>query len=455
MQDLRLQLQPKPIVGLRLSPQMRISLEILQKPALELKAAVEQALSENPFLECEEPRSDEISLEQLAETADEKEEDWPQGEIDETGMGDQQAKRDYQISLVTGPVSLPDELMKQSRLLISSDEVPIGEEILGNLNEDGYLLTPVEEIAKTLGVTEEAVRHVLEIVQRLEPNGVGARDLRECLLIQLRARRREGSLAWRIVEQCLDLLIRRKLRKIAQHLRVPLNDIRQAVQEIATLDPKPGRRLAAEVSHSIVPDVIVQAQGDRLEIDGSDGYLPRVQIRKEFQKFLSDRKNRPSLNPELKLKYQEAIGLVKALQAREKTLEKITRALVQVQPDFFKEGPRYLKPLAAKELAKKVRLHESTVSRAIQDKYIATPFGLFRMKDLFTRRAITTKEETLFNDQLKETIRKMILKEDAATPLSDQEIAQRLQSEGISIARRTVAKYREALRILPSRLRRS
>jgi len=448
----RLQLQVKPSVHLRVTPQLKLSLAILQKPVLELKAVVDQALTENPFLEAEGTPEREVSLDQIAESFSESQEDLPREETDPEAAQGAQEKRDYLTSLVTAPPSLHEELLKQLRLAASSpEELEVGEAILASLDNHGYLTAPLKEIAKDLGVEKETVTKMLTVVQSFEPAGVGARDLKECLLIQLKARGREGSLVWRLVSDCFDDLSHRRFEKIPKRLKVPLEAVREAEKEIRALEPKPGRAFG-KAAQPIVPDLLVEKVDDRLEVECLNGYLPKLKVRTDYRPHLRAKTQDASLE-ELKRLYQEACGLVKALENRKQTMEKITEVLLKEQADFFENGPGYLKALTAKELAKKLHLHESTVSRAVSDKYIATPFGTFPIKSLFAKKIVTEAGEETLQDELKEAVREAVAQEDHVKPLTDQKIVERLRTRGIRMARRTVAKYREILKLLPAHLR--
>ena len=453
--ELQLQLQQKPALQVRVTPKLKLSLIVLQKPMLELKAIVEQALAENPFLEAENPPEGELSLEQLNEARLESDEEETQEEKDTSAIETLKKQHDYISNLVTSPVTLYEYLQRQLRVsLTSPEDVKIGSEILGNLNHDGYLTTPIEEIALGLSVPEEAVLRVLGMIQTFEPYGVGARNLKECLLIQLKAKSREKSLAWRIVETCLDPLSRRQFKQIAKRMKVSLELVRETVKEIMKLDPKPGCSFA-RTAPPVIPDVTIEKQGDHLNVECCDGYIPRLTIQNEYNQLLKGiQKNDPSAK-ELKQKYQEAVWLVEALKAREKTLTKIAKALVKDQDDFFEKGPAALKPLTAHELARRMGLHPSTISRAIKDKYIATPFGIFPLSEFFPKKAKLASGEEKLSEQMKGYVKQAVARENSQIPLSDQVIVDQFKAEGISIARRTVAKYRKALGIPPAHLRRN
>lgn len=453
--DLQLHLQQKPTLQVRITPKLKFSIAILQKPMLELKATIEQALAENPFLESESPLEDELSFEQLNETPFESDEEEFQGEKDESVIETLKKHHDYILNHVTSPVTLYEHLQRQLRVnLTSGEDVRIGSEILGNLNHDGYLTTPIEEIALGLSVPEEAALRVLGMIQTFEPYGVGARNLKECLLIQLKTKNREKILAWRIVETCLDYLSQRRLKQIAKRMKISLELVREAVKEIMKLDPKPGRSFAISAP-PVIPDVTIEKQGNHLNVECCDGYIPRLTIQNEYNQLLKGTQKNDPNTKELKQKYQEAIWLVGAIKDREKTLAKIAKALVKDQADFFEKGPTALKPLTASELARRMDLHPSTLSRAIKDKYIATPFGVFSLSEFFPKKAKLASGEEKLSRQMKEYVQQAVAREDSQTPMSDQAIVDQFKDQGISIARRTVAKYRKALGIPPAHLRRN
>jgi len=448
----KLQLRVKPTVQLRLTPQMKLSLEILQKPILDLKAVVDQALAENPFLEAEGSPERELSLEQMAETFSDTQDDWLHEETDPSAAETLQGRHDYLLTLATPPTSLHEELSRQLQLSISSpEELQIGEVLIGHLNSHGVLTTSIGEIARELRVKEEKLSQALAVIQSLEPAGVGGRSLQECLMIQLKRKGREESLAWKLVCHYFEDLVGHRFDRIAKHLKVPVDSIRKAVKEILALDPKPGSAFGA-AAQPIVPDLAVEKVGDRFEVECMNGYLPKLKVRTDYRSLLRP-KTKDTPPDELGGKLQEAIGLVKALEDRRRTMEKIAEALLAEQAEFFEKGTGSLKPLTAKELARKVGCHESTISRAIAEKYIATPWGSFPIKDLFAKKVSMSGGEEFLQDQLKESVRQAVEQEDPSKPLTDGRIAAKLKAQGTAVARRTVAKYREDLKILPAHLR--
>lgn len=448
----RLQLRVKPAVQLRLTPQMKLSLEILQKPILDLKTVVDQALAENPFLEAEGFPERELSLEQMAETFSDTQDDWLHEETDPSAVETLRDRHDYLLTLATPPTSLHEELSRQLQLSISSpEELRIGEALIGHLNSHGYLTASVGEIARQLGLKEDKVSQALAVIQSFEPAGVGARSLQECLMIQLKRKGCEESLAWKLVSHYFEDLAGHRFERIAKRLKVPANSIQKAVKEILALDPKPGSAFGT-AAQPIVPDLSVEKVGDRFEVECMNGYLPKLKVRTDYRSLLRP-KTKDTPSDELKEKLEEALGLVKALEDRRRTMEKIAEALLMEQAEFFKNGPGSLKPLSAKELARKVGCHESTISRSIAEKYIATPWGSFPIKDLFAKKVSMSGGAEFLQDQLKERIRQVVEQEDPAKPLTDGRIVEKLKAQGAAVARRTVAKYREKLKILPAHLR--
>ncbi|MBI1953456.1 MAG: RNA polymerase factor sigma-54 [Candidatus Omnitrophica bacterium] len=436
-----------------MTPQLKLSLAILQKPILELKGFIDQVLTENPFLEAEGSPERELSLEQMAEPFGDTLDDWIQGETDPSAAETLQERRDYLLTLAAPPASLREELSRQLQLSISSpEELQIGEIIIGNLNTHGYLTSSIGEIARELGIKEEKASRVLAVIQSLEPVGVGARNLQECLMIQLKRKGREGSLPWKLVGHHFEDLAGHRFDRIAKRLKAPADLIQKAVKEIRTLDPKPGSAFGTS-AQPMVPDLSVEKAGNRFEVECMNGYLPKLKVRTDYRSLLRP-KTKDALSDKLKEKLQEALGLVKALEDRRRTMEKIAEALLKEQTEFFEKGPEYLKPLTAKELARKVGCHESTVSRAIAEKYIATPWGLHLIKDLFAKKVSTASGEEFLRSQLKEKVRQVLMQENPLKPLTDQGISEKLKAEGIAVARRTVSKYREELKTLPAHLRR-
>ncbi len=353
---------------------------------------------------------------------------------------------------LTRRTSLEDHLMWQLRLsALDDDDKRIGATIIYNLDDDGYLETPVAELATQLETSVERVERVLKQVQRLDPPGVGARDLRECLFAQLRNLGMEESLAARVVLHHLDLLEKHRYNEIAKELGVPLDMVREAAKTITMLEPKPGRDYGGAEPTYIVPDVYIQKVGDDFVVTLNESAVPRLRLASYYQRVLNDGAVAAATKEFLQERMRSARLLVKSIFQRQQTISKVANSIVKFQREFFEHGISHLKPLVLKDVAMDIRMHESTISRATANKYAHTPRGIFELKFFFTSGV---KSVNGVADVSAETvtakIRALVGGEPQGNPLSDQTIAEMLSDDQIKIARRTVAKYRDALGILPS-----
>ncbi len=465
-----------------LSPQMRQYLRLLQLPLAQLKATVEQEIAENPVLEetskevledgspspttDETPErtsdTDELRFDETLRSLNQLDENFQNGAYEPEDLSLPETRevnrhKDYRESLVTQKESLFDYLLWQIGFLeLSETEHRIAEEIIGNLTDDGYSSLPLEEIAQICGVSMKEVEKVLRSVQSLDPAGVAARNLQEILLLQLERKGPEAELAKQIVKDHLPLLEKKQWNQIAKQLKATPEEVQQAAKLIAHLDPKPGRTFHGEEPIAITPDAsITRSEKDdgKFQIEIHDEELPEIRISPYYRRLLKSQKLDSISRRFLKEKIQAAIDFVKALSQRKSTLRRITEEIVAVQPDFFEKGFSELRPLRLKDISQNLGIHESTVSRAIQGKYITTPQGTLPYKSFFSSKLETAEGGAESQKSMMEKIRELIRTEDPRHPRSDQEITQLLQKEGIKIARRTVAKYRELLKILPSHLR--
>ncbi len=353
---------------------------------------------------------------------------------------------------LTRRTSLEDHLMWQLRLsALDDDDKRIGATIIYNLDDDGYLETPVAELATQLETSVERVERVLKQVQRLDPPGVGARDLRECLFAQLRNLGMEESLAARVVLHHLDLLEKHRYNEIAKELGVPLDMVREAAKTITMLEPKPGRDYGGAEPTYIVPDVYIQKVGDDFVVTLNESAVPRLRLASYYQRVLNDGAVAAATKEYLQERMRSARLLVKSIFQRQQTISKVANSIVKFQREFFEHGISHLKPLVLKDVALDIRMHESTISRATANKYAHTPRGIFELKFFFTSGVKSVNGvDDVSAETVKEKIRALVGGEPQGNPLSDQTIAEMLSDDQIKIARRTVAKYRDALGILPS-----
>jgi RNA polymerase sigma-54 factor len=461
-----------------LAPQLRQFLKLLELPIFELEQKVQEELEQNPVLEETKSTSeDETSLE--PETPETPKEEEPvrdilremesldrarnyesmSSDLSHDGQEDLQKKRDYQESILTKPPTLEDYLNWQVGLLeLSPNEKEIAAEIIGNINDDGQLAASLEEIAKEARSTVQEAEQVLAKIQSLDPPGVGGRDLKETLLIQLQKLEGDTSLAQMIVSEYLPLLERKQFDQLARAANISQDRIKEIAKQIGRLEPKPGRVFYYEKPNYVVPDAEVslsEDNEDELVIELNHDFIPSLRINREYRLMLKDKNLDPKAKAFLREKVQAALDLIKALSQRKSTLRLITEEIVKLQRDFFTKGFAYLKPLRLKDIAERVKVHESTVSRAIQNKYLDTPQGTIPYKSFFSNRLESTNGTSESQTSAMERLKHLIANENKKKPLSDAKLMELLSQEGVKVARRTVAKYRDMLKILPAYLRKS
>ncbi|MCR4336416.1 MAG: RNA polymerase factor sigma-54 [Candidatus Omnitrophica bacterium] len=448
-----------------LTPVMQQAIQILLLPIMEMDQLIEQELETNPLLEMDEEaaaaESLPLYLKERMESIYEKSER-------EFGEPEEEFSEERPIQDLP---SLEDELMRQMRVEFSDPlECMIGEFILGNLNEDGYLTTNSVEISQNLQIDISLVERVLSVIQTFEPAGIAAQNLRECLLIQLKIKfKTPPFLAAKIIQNHLAELGQKNYAALARALKVSLEDVKQAVKTIASLDPRPARNYRPLKSHTYIkPDVFVvhdEKIGYQVLINGEG--VPPVRINTSYWKMLRQKLLSVEDKAYIRKKMRDAINFVRGIQQRGDTLEKISQYILEHQKDFFENGISSLTPMSLKDVAQRLERNESTISRAIHNKYIDTPQGLLPMKFFFSQgvlpRAQTQDEinagavpsngEAVSNRSIKEEIRELVESENKSSPLSDQELVELLDKKGIKIARRTISKYRQMLDIMPSHLR--
>ncbi|MBV8358621.1 MAG: RNA polymerase factor sigma-54 [Deltaproteobacteria bacterium] len=372
---------------------------------------------------------------------------WQDGEV----PNDDDERRQALENTLTRKASLEEHLIWQLRMSsLDHDEQRIGATIIYNLNDDGYLETPIAELAAQLETSVERVESVLKRVQRFDPPGVAARDLRECLLVQLQNLGMEESLGARIVQQHLDLLEKHRYTEIAKALGIELKMVAEAARGIASLEPKPGRDYGGIEPAYIVPDVYIQKIGDDFVVTLNESAVPRLRLATYYPRLLNDSAVGADTKEYLQERLRSARWLVKSIYQRLQTIFKVANSIVKFQRPFFEHGIGHLRPLVLKDVAEDIGMHESTISRATANKYAHTPQGIFELKFFFTSGVKATDGEDVSAETVKEKIRTLVADESQDNPLSDQAIAAILHNDQINIARRTVAKYRQALGILPS-----
>lgn len=476
---------------LRLAPQILQSIEILQLATLDLKGLIEREMEMNPTIEIEtqdssmgstpdglpvigEPSSTEMPQSAEAETAsldaeferlEGLNEQWKEfsGSYRPTmGGEDKDKKLEAMQNTADKSESLQDVLDRQMSMLpLKERDQTIATYLIWNIDENGYLRFHLdEEFLKGCEVdppcTIENAEDVLELIQSFEPPGVGARDLRECLLIQLEQGNGKGhyDLELRIVRDHLDDVVNNRLPKIAKALNEPVEVIDEAIQFIRTLNPKPGRLFSQPQVHYVIPDVVVEQVDLKWEVRVEDSYIPRIHISKHYQEMLKTSADDPKVRAYVKKKIDSAKWLMESIEQRKATLNRIAQEIVDYQTPFLEKGVDALRPLKMQFIADRVGVHVSTVSRAIAEKYMQTPRGIFALKFFFTGGTTRADGEEKSIVAVKQKVRDILEKEDKSNPLSDEEIAAALKKEGLDIARRTVTKYRKQLGIPSSRQRR-
>ncbi len=464
-----------------MTPQLQQAIKLLQLSRLELTDLITQEMEENPLLEevvSEEypedttvPESDTVEIanreevktiertEEITGEGDGKEEfDWNSYLEDYGPTGVRYDRKDddapsWDNMLMVKP-SLTDHLMWQLKLSrITDAEMKIGEQIIGNLDNNGYLVASIEEIAKQEGVEESFVEGVLKKIQEFDPPGIAARDIKECLLIQARILGVLTPLGESIINEHLKDLETKNYSNISRKLKVPMSEVLQAVCIISSMDPKPGSVYTEERIDTITPDVYVSKAGEEYKIILNDDGLPKLRISNFYKEIMGGSNTYPDAENSRKYireRMQSATWLIKSIQQRQRTIYKVTESILKLQRDFFNYGINYLKPLVLRDIADDVEMHESTISRVVTNKYMHTPRGIFELKYFFSSRIQKTSGDAVASKSVKEEIKKIVSAENPKKPYSDSDIVDLLKKSGVSIARRTVAKYREMMRVLPS-----
>jgi RNA polymerase sigma-54 factor len=459
-----------------LTPQLQQAMKLLQMPQLELSQALSQELIENPLLE---ESLDEMTMEELTQEERESIEKEDVQEDTEASLekllsfsvdeyfeergSDGRDLGYYNPGTVTPPSydqffskepDLYDHLLWQLRLSDEPEEIRmVGETIIGNLDENGYLRVSLEEIAEEAKTDIATAEKALKLIQSFDPPGVCARDIKECLLLQLDALNLKRSLAEKIIFNNMMELEKKKYKRIAQLYNLPLEDIMTAIKVIEGLEPKPGRNFTSSNTNYVVPDVYVTKGPDGYQIVLNDEGVPRLRISNLYRKLIRQKEAIPLETRQFLVeKLRSAVGLLKSLDQRNKTIYRVTETILSLQKEFFDRGIEYIKPLTLKDVAFQVNLHESTVSRVTSNKYLSCHRGVYSFRFFFSN-ALQGDTGSVSSTSVKNTLKKIVMEEDSRKPLSDQRITEILKNSGIIVARRTVAKYREELGI-PSQAQR-
>jgi len=480
-----------------LAPQLQQSLALLQAPTLELKALVEQELQQNPVLE--EAAATETELEEKenreaespAEAADPSEPpadlsfdsaadksaaepaDDFQAEFDRLVQLDQEwrdhfaqtnlpmrasaedeEKRQFMFDSLVAGTSLQEMLLEQVRESgVPQEQWPIAEMLVGNIDEFGYLKTAPEELAASTGLATDQIIGVLKVIQTFDPPGVGARDLRECLLLQMERLGQQETLEYRIVSEFMEALGKRRIPEIARGTSTSVDEVQAALERIARLEPRPGRAYLPDNDQYVLAEVFVRKSGDDYVVSTNNEHIPHLRISNTYKDLMAQVGNPAEVRNYIREKIRAGKFLIKSLHQRQQTILNIAKEIVNRQREFMAKGVAFLKPLTMVQVAQVVGVHETTVSRAVSGKYIQTPQGIFEMKYFFTAGIQTASGDGMSNTSVKDMVDDIFKAEDPGKPLSDQEVVRMLKEKGIVIARRTVAKYRTELNILPSNLR--
>ena len=452
----------KQVIG----PQMQQSLQILQAPALELQQIVQLEININPVLEVDTP---EVSLEQAApeEPDDIKaltklDEEWREYYAQQRTQStprtsDDDERRRFVMDSIVAQTTLQEHLLSQLNLADLKDPALTEqcEFIIGNIDDDGFLHTKIEELSLRHGLPIDMLQQAKAIVQSFDPAGVAAEDLRECLLLQLERQGRRNSLAHRIVDHHLDDLAHKRYAVLAKKLAAPADQISKAVETIATLDPRPAQGFAQMRNHYVTPDIHIEySNGEYVPImNNSD--LPQLRISNTYKDLLSQPETTNEARSYIREKIRAGKFLIRSIAQRQQTIQRIAAEILKHQREFIENGPSHLKPLNMATVAEAVGVHETTVSRAIAGKYMSTPHGVFELKYFFTTGVKTEGGDDVSNTAVKNAMSEIIKTEPSQKPYSDEQLVKLLNDRGIKVARRTVAKYREAMGVLPSHLRKS
>ncbi len=378
----------------------------------------------------------------------------------ETHTAEDAERRQFRFDSLTVAPALHDRLLEQLRQTDGLDDnaLRIGEEIIGSIDDTGYLRTHPADIAIATGSDMAAVERVLRLVQEFDPPGVGARDPRECLLLQLERQGKKGTLEWEAVAKHLDALARNQIPKVAAALGVTPTQVYDILAALRRLTPYPGTAsasLAPDINTFITPEIhIWQTEDGGWQVESNREYRPRVRISPAYLDMLEDPETTPEVKSWLRQKLLESRQVMRALQNRENTLERIAHSLLKFQPEFFEHGPSFLRPLTLDQVAQDLGLHETTISRAIAGKYLDGPSGVVPFRKFFAGGIVSDAGDKISSQSIKERLAQLIREEDTAKPLADQDLVKLLAAQGFKLARRTVAKYREELNVPPSHLRR-
>ena len=454
-----------------LAPHLFQSLEILQMPLLDLQQMIKQELSENPTLEATQEQPDEqIEIEQGTKDVEREEfdnefeklaalgEEWGDNFYENrqvAGGSDAEEKYQYMMDSLSEASSLHDQLLDQLSLSsLNEYERKIAGIVLGNIDDDGYLQLDVEDLLALPNFPAETLDKILDTIHEFDPPGVGARDLRECLMLQLKRAGREDSQEYQLVANHLDLLGRHKYDEIARAMGLTNERVKELAEAVAKLDPKPGRNFSEEQIEYVTPEIIVEKKNGEYVITQNKKPYPNLFISRKYLQMLKDPNTTKEVKTYIREKITKSKQFIQSIDQRMSTIYRIAVEIVRIQREFFDHGVSRLRPLNMKTVAELLEVHETTISRATAGKYMQTPRGLLSMKYFFKPGIMTASGESISNESVKAALGEIVDGENKSKPYSDAKLVNLLEEEqGMKIARRTVAKYRDQLRILPSHLR--
>ena len=481
-----------------LAPQLQQSLNLLQAPMLELQAMIDQELQTNPVLEEQaaldmdarerggtdeaeqakvdlaEPPSDtqydptdesnagepvddfQKEINQLLELDQGWRDHFSSTNLPSRNSSDEDEKRQFMLDSVTTTQSLQDVMLEQARLSdLGEPRFKIAELIIGNIDAAGFLQSSVDELVFSSGSPSGEIQAVLDVVQTFHPPGVAARDLRECLMLQLERAERADSLEYRIIRDCMNELGRRRIREIAKKTGETVDTVQDALEHIGHLEPKPGREYMPETGQFVVPEIFISRGDDgEWKVTSNNEYIPRLRISNAYKDLMAQAATSGDVRNYIRDKIRSGKFLLKSIHQRQSTILNIAKEILKRQGEFMEHGASQLRPMTMSQVADVVGVHETTVSRAVSGKYVETPHGVLEMKYFFTSGLASKDGASLANTSVKEMLGELVKKEDVTKPLSDEDLVKAFTDKGLKIARRTVAKYRAELNILPSHLRR-
>lgn len=453
------------------TPQLGQSLEILQVSALELRNVILAELESNPVLEelqmegfsleVDGPgvSSEDLDFKEEYSTLQKIEKDWSSG-FEQRGAGERYSEEDGErrqhfLDSVTTEKSLQETIIEQAKLSECTEgELQAMEFLVGSLDDKGFLISSILEISKISGLPVETLARALEVLKYLEPIGIGCLDVQECLLVQLKVAGREKSRAAEIIRDHYPLLLRRRIPELAKELGLTVEEVQEILEEISTLDPAPGRRFKADSNRTVVADAKIEKLENNWVISLNSEYIPRLRLSKTYKDLIAKGHLTEKEKEYIQEKMRSGKFILNAIEQRQKTLTQVTEGILKFQRGFFDKGVSELHPLTMSELGVYLKMHETTVSRAVANKFLETPYGLFPYKYFFTTGYnVTEVGDGISSTSIKEVIAKIVQMEPMERPYSDQKMVELLKGKGIKIARRTVAKYREELGIVAGSLR--